>query len=339
MEQTLDISWRAIIKVVITCFVLYILFLIRHVALWFFFGLIISILLDPAVDFLRKFRVPKVIAVIVMYVAIFGLLGLMIYLTAPIFIFEIHQLYLNIPSYFEKINPLLKGLGLSAAQNFQDFNKDFISNLQENSDSIVKAFSIFFGGISSMLSILTIAFFISLEDKSMEKILSFLLPERYERNVVTILERVEYKVSGWFGARVLACIFVGALSFIVFFLLDIKYAFTLALISGVLTFIPFVGPMITALLVLVFVGVSNSWWVALYAIIALVVIQEIENKFITPLLMKKFLDLPPVLVLLSLLVGGAILGFLGIIFIVPIVGIIYEFLKEFLEKKKENMTY
>ena len=52
--------------------------------------------------------------------------------------------------------------------------------------------------------------------------------------------------------------------------------------------------------------------------------------------MKKFLDLPPVLVLISLLVGGTIFGILGMIFVVPVFGIVYEFLKEFLEKKREK---
>ena len=134
----------------------------------------------------------------------------------------------------------------------------------------------------------------------------------------------------------MACIFVGILSFIVFFLLDVKYAFTLALISGVLNFIPFIGPLITGILAFLFVGVSNSWFMAVYIIIALYIIQATENTFITPVLMKRFLGLPPILVLISLLVGGTMFGILGVIFVVPVFGIIYEFLKEFLEKRKEE---
>ena len=65
-------------------------------------------------------------------------------------------------------------------------------------------------------------------------------------------------------------------------------------------------------------------------------IQILENNVVSPLLMKKFLDLPPVLVLISLLVGGTIFGILGMIFVVPVFGIVYEFLKEFLERKREQ---
>ena len=67
----------------------------------------------------------------------------------------------------------------------------------------------------------------------------------------------------------------------------------------------------------------------------MLIIQEVDNKLLTPLLMKRLVDVPPVLVLISLLVGAKLFGFLGTIFAVPVFGIIYEFLREFLEKRRE----
>ncbi len=336
MEQTLDISWQTITKIFIAGFIFYILFLARDIVVWFFFALIISLLLDPAINFLRRLHFPKILAVVLIYVSIFGLLGLTIYLMAPIFIFEINQFYQNIPDYFQKLSPILESLGIDVVQNFQDLTINLISGLKESSSSIIKAISVFFGGIASTILIFAFAFYISLENKGVEKVLALLAPKKYEDYISTIFERAQFRVSGWFGARILACIFVGVLSFIIFFLLDVKYAFTLALISGLLNFVPFIGPLITGILAFLFVGVSNSWILAVYIIIALYIIQATENTFITPLLMKKFLDLPPVLVLMSLLIGGTIFGILGMIFVVPVFGIIYEFLKEFLERRREE---
>lgn len=335
-EQTLDISWETIIKIFVAGFIFYILFLVRDIAVWFFFALMISILVQPAINFLRKFKAPKVLAVILIYISIFGLLGLIIYLTAPIFIFEINQLSQNIPEYFEKLNPIFQGLGLDITKNFEDFTATLSSLLQESSKSIIKAIFVFFGGIASTILIFAFAFYISLEDKGPERVLSLLVPKKYESYIVSLFERAQYKVSGWFGARILACIFVGITSLIIFFLLGIKYAFILALISGVLNFVPFIGPLITGILAVLFVGVSNSWLMAIYVLIALYLIQALENNVITPLLMKKFLDLPPILVLISLLIGGTIFGILGMIFVVPVFGIIYEFTKDFLQRKKEE---
>jgi predicted PurR-regulated permease PerM len=337
-EQTLDISWETIIKVFIAGFTLYILYLVRDIVVWFFFALIISLLVEPAIKFLRWFKIPKILAVILIYLSIFAIVGFVIYLTAPIFIFELKQFSQNIPEYFEKINPLLKGLGLEATQSFEDFTRNLVATLEESSISIFRAAAAFFGGIYSTIFIFTLAFFISLEESGAERVLVLLTPKRYEEYIIALFEKAQTKVSGWFGARILACLFVGVASFIVFYLLGIKYSFFLSLISGVLNFVPYVGPGGALILIAVTTAVSTSWLAVIYVVAAFLLIQLIENNFLSPFLMKKFIDLPPVLVLMSLLVGGTIFGFLGTIFAVPVFGIVYEFLKEFLEKKREEET-
>ncbi len=332
-NQTLDVSWETIVKIFLAGFILYILFLVRQIVIWFFFGLIISILLEPLINLLRRLKFPKILATILVYLTILVIFSLAIYLVSPLFVSEISQLIQNIPNYFEKISPILKYLGFDVAQNFQDFTSQIFSS---DSSGIFKAASAFFGGISSTFFIFTLAFFISLEEKGPERFLVLFTPKKYEQFALDIFQRVQYKVAGWFGVRVLACLFVGFFSFIVFFFIGVKYSFILALLSGLLNFVPFIGPTIVSILVVLSVGISDSWLLALYVFVALLLIQEVENKFLTPFLAKKFLDLPPTLVLVSLLVGGTIFGLLGMIFIVPVFGIVYEFLKEFLEKKREE---
>ena len=332
MEQTLDISWKTIFKALIAGSTLYVIFLAREIAVAFFFAIIISLLVEPVISFLRRLRLPKVLSVILVYVLIFGIFGLTIYLITPILIFEISQLSKNIPDYFDKLNPILKSLGFGITQNFEDFTSNLVPVLQESSKNIIKSLYVFFGGIASTILIFTFAFYISLEEKGVEKILSLLAPKKYEEYIETIFQKAQFKVAGWFWARILACLFVGVASFIVFFIFDIKYTFILALTSGVLNFIPFVGPVITAALIILFVGVSSSWVTALYIVIAFYIIQVVENSLITPVLMNKFLDLPPILVLISILIGGTMFGILGIIFVVPVSGIIYEFVLSFSAK-------
>lgn len=332
----LDVSWETIGKILLAGLILYVLFLSRDIIIWAFFAIIISILVEPAINWLRWLKLPKIISVILVYVSIFGVLGFLIYVTAPIFIFEINQLSQNIPTYFEKINPILTDLGVGVSQNFDQFSASLIDKLNESSGSILKSVAVFFGGITSTAFIFTLAFFISLEEKGPEHLLVMVTPKRYEDFIIRLFERSQIQVSGWFGARIIACVAVGVASFILFFLFGVKYAFILALISGVLNFIPYVGPTVTLFVAVLFAGITNSWLIALYVLIGLLVIQEIENKFLTPLLMKRFMDMPPSLVLLSLVVGHAVFGFLGMIFIVPMFGIGYEFAKEFLERKKEE---
>jgi len=337
--NTLDISWGAIIKVFIAIFIFYIIYLSREIALWFLFALAISILLDPAINALRKIHIPRIIAILVVYFSIFGILGLLIYLTAPLFISEMRQFLQYLPGYFEQISPFLKQFGVDTVQNFDDLTNVISTNLQQSSKSIINALMVFFGGVAATISILTMAFFLSLEEKGVENIILLLCPDRYDNQIKNIFKRVQKKVSGWFAARLIACLFVGIASYIVFFIFGIKYAFVLALISAFLNFIPYIGPWVTSILLIVLIAISSgSWITVVYVLVAVTLVQEIENKLLTPLLMKKMADIPPVLVLVSLLLGAQIFGFLGMIFAVPVFGIIYEFIKEFLERRKEETS-
>lgn len=337
-EKTLDVSWETIIKFFIASFIFYVIYLTRDIAIWFFFALVISILLQPAINFLRWLRLSKIIAIAIIYLSIFGFLGLLIYLTAPIFAFELKQFSQYLPDYFEKINPVLKQFGIDLAYIFSDFTKVLARGLEQSSGGIIAAVLAFFGGLSSAVFILTISFFLSLEERGVEKVLVLLSPKKYEEYIIALFERAQSKVAGWFGARILVCLFVGVASFIVFYIFGVKYAFILALLAGILNFVPYIGPWITSILLIVFVASSStSWFLVFYVLAAFLVIQLIENSLLTPMLMKKMIDLPPVLVLLALLVGSQIFGFLGTIFAVPVFGIVYEFLKEFLEKRRDEV--
>lgn len=338
-DQVLDISWEMIAKVFVAVFIFYFIYLTKEIALWFFFALTISVLLAPAVKLLKRLWLPKIVAVLFVYFSIFGILGILIYLMAPIFISELKQLSQHLPDYFVQINPVLQQMGIDPTQTFDSFTQLLVGGLAQSSKGVVSAITVFLGGLYSTAFILTTAFFLSLEDGAFEKFLTLILPKKYEENIVTLFERAQNKVSGWFGARVLACAFVGVASFIVFYIFGVDYALILGIVSGVMNFIPYIGPWITTVLLIVFIAVSSgSWLVVLYVMIAVFIIQEIENKLLTPLLMKKLVDVPPVLVLISLLVGAKLFGFLGTIFAVPVFGIIYEFVKEFLEKRRESQT-
>ena len=336
-EQVLDISWPTIAKILIAVLVFYFIYLTREIALWFFFAIAMSVLLAPAVNFLKKFWVPKILAVTFVYFSIFGILGILIYLTAPVFISELRQLSQYLPIYFKQISPVLQQMGVDTAQTFDSFTQFLVNGLAQSSKGVISAVTTFFGGLSSTAFILTTAFFLSLEDNAFMKFLILISPKKYEDSIAILFGRAQNKVSGWFGARIISCLFVGVASYIIFYIFGIKYAFILALISGFMNFIPYIGPWITAILLAVFVAVSSgSWLTVLYVLIAVLLVQEIDNKVLTPVLMKKLVDVPPVLVLVSLLVGAKLFGFLGVIFAVPVFGIIYEFLKEFLEKRKEE---
>jgi predicted PurR-regulated permease PerM len=334
-NRVLDISWETILKVSLSLFCFYIIYLVRDILFSFFFALIISILFEPAINFLRRFRIPRVLSVIFIYIIVFGVIGLMIYSIAPTFITEIQQFSQMFPQYFDKVAPSLRGLGVEAFENMDTFVKAIGDNLQKISSSILNAVSALFGGIGSMLFILTIAFFLSLEGEGIEKVIKVLVPKRYEDYALFVWQRSQTKVSGWFGSRLLMCIFVGTAFFITLLLFNTKYALSLSLLAGILNFIPFLGPIMVSVISFVFIGL-DSWLKGFFAVVAFVLIQQVENNILSPVLTKKFVGISPVLVLIALAIGAKLAGIMGAILAIPLAGIISEFLRDFIAKRKEE---
>jgi predicted PurR-regulated permease PerM len=334
-EKILDISWEAILKINIALFCLYILYLIKDILTWIIFALIISVLFNPVIEFLEKRKIPRIISTILVYVTIFGIIALLFYWTIPFFISEIQQFSQLFPQYFEKLSPLLKSLGIQAFENFEVFSKAFQDWLIRASSSIFTAIASIFGGIFSTMTILSIAIFLSIERGGIEKALELLAPKKYEAYFLNLWEKCQIKTAAWFGSRILSCLFVGLFSFLALSLFNINYAFTLSLFAGMTEIVPILGPFFTGILITIITALDSSLK-AIFILITFILIQQIEGNILTPLLTKKLIGLPAVLVLISLMIGGRIGGLLGAILAIPLAGIIFEFSKEFLESKKEE---
>ncbi|KKT17188.1 MAG: hypothetical protein A2654_00695 [Candidatus Nealsonbacteria bacterium RIFCSPHIGHO2_01_FULL_43_31] len=334
-SKVLDISWETILKMAIALFTFYLIYLIRDILIWVVFGLIISVLFNPAIDFLQKKRVPRVLATILIYVLLFSTIGFLIYSIAPVFVTEIQQFSQFFPDYFEKLSMPLRGLGIKAFENIDVFTQTFEQGLTKASANIFSAVGAIFGSILSAVTIFTIALFLSLEEKSVDKVIGILSPKRYEAFALSLWARSQRKVSGWFGSRILCCLFVGLTTYLTCYVLNIKYAVSFGLLAGVLNMIPIIGPVITGAAVAVLVA-AVSWTKAVFFIIAFIIIQQIEGNILGPVLTKKFIGLPPVLVFISVMVGGKLWGFMGALLAIPVAGILFEFLRDFLKKRKEE---
>ncbi len=334
-ENTLDISWSAIIKILIAIFVLYVLYLVREIVVWFVFALIISLLFNPIIDFLHKRRIPRVLSVVFVYVAIFGLLALFIYYVATVFISEIRAFSQSFPKYFGQISPILSQVGIQAFSNTQTFVTIIQSTVEQISSNVFSTLFVVFGGLFSTLFIISVAFFLSMEVNSIEKTLLVIFPGEYEERILSLWRRAERRVTGWFFTRIIASLFVGILSYITFLLFDVRYPITLALVAGLSNFVPIVGPLTTAFLLLVVIGLDSPV-MAFVVLAAFTLIQQVESNILTPAITKKMVDISPALVLLALAVGGKLWGALGAILVVPMIGMIAEFLHDFLRRQRAD---
>jgi predicted PurR-regulated permease PerM len=334
-KNILDISWGTMIRMFLVLVVGYLLYQVIDILIWFIFALIISILFNPVVDFLKKIRIPRVIGVISVYFSLFGLISLLIYVITPGLYIEVKRFSLLLPEYIEKISPFLRYIGIEGFTTIDEIVEALRASSDEVTKSIFNALILIFGGISTSFFIITMAIFLSLEGNGVEKAIKLLASEKQKDSILFVWRKCRNQVSRWFLVRIIACFFVAISSFLVFYLFEINYAIIFAIVGGLFNFIPFVGPAVAGIIFFIVIAL-DSVTQAIFVFTAFMIIQAIEGSVITPTLSKKIMGVSPVLVLIAIVVGGSLWGALGAFLAIPLMAIIFEFLKLFLEKRKEE---
>ncbi|NKQ37966.1 MAG: AI-2E family transporter [Methanosarcinales archaeon] len=333
-KKILDISWGTILKILTIVFVLYVLYFVRDIIIWVVFALVISILFNSLIDFLHKRKIPRIIAVILVYFSAFGLMGFAVYACINLFMAEFRQFIQLFPQYLEQFYFLL---GRAGIENFV-ITPDFLDNIMGQdltAESLLQALFAFFGGIGITFFVFLLAIFFSLEKETIEKFFILFFSKKQEAFVLNLWKRVYKKVNAWFGTRVIASLFVGLMVYVSFLLLDISYPFAFAILATVLNFIPYIGPLITgAIMFLVTATISIPK--AIFVVVLFTLIQQVESSVLSPLLTKKIVGIPACLALIAFLIGFRFGGILGAILIIPLAGILFEFLKNYLKKRKQD---
>ena len=336
-ENFLDISWATILKIAVAGASFYFLYLLRDFLILFAFAFVISILFEPCVEWLMRRRLTRTLSVVFIYVVIFSAFSSALYISLPNFVSEIQYFseYFpqRFPEYFGKISPFLEKMGFQAFANLEVFLVSFQESLSAMTGNMFSAVFALFGGIFNALFIITIAIFISLERKEVEKGLLLLFPKKYEDYLLKAWRKSQKKITGWFFIRLIGCVFVGLSSYFAFSLLDVEYPISLALMAGIFDFIPIIGPFFAGIIAFMLVSM-DSFLKAVFMIIAFALIQGIENGLLLPILSKRLIQVSPLLVLFALFVGGKFWGVIGAILIVPLAAILIDFLKDYLEKHK-----
>jgi predicted PurR-regulated permease PerM len=136
----------------------------------------------------------------------------------------------------------------------------------------------------------------------------------------------------WLVGQAMLMLILGTLSCIAFAALNLKYFFALAVLTGLLNIVPIVGPISAAVLASL-VALTDSPAKLLGVVVFFLLYQQLETAFITPRVMKFSVDLPPLAVIISLMIGGALAGVLGALVAVPTAALCAVLIDEYLVKR------
>lgn len=287
---------------------------IRQVILLLFISLILVSALHAPVDFLEKRKVPRVVAILFLYIlilaAIFGVLAIII----PPFIEQTNNLISRLPIVFEAVNRFITYYQIPTADIAQRLSSE-IGRLGGN------LFKITTGVLSSLLAVITLlvlTFYLLLEWKRVTHLAASVFSGKQEKRIKKLLNDVQKGLGAWVRGEVILMIIVGTLSYLGLLALGIPSALPLAVFAGLLEIIPIIGP-IVASVPAILIGLSVSPILAIAAAALYFIIQQLENNLIVPNVMAKAVGLNPLITLIALMIGANLLGVLGAILAVPIV--------------------
>ena len=162
----------------------------------------------------------------------------------------------------------------------------------------------------------------------MEKFLRIITPLRSEKYIIDLWKRSQRKIGYWMQGQLLLGIVVGVLVYLGLMILGIQNALILAVLAGVLEIIPYFGPILSAIPA-IFIGFTTGGLKMGLLILGLfIIIQQFENHLIYPLVVKKVVGVSPIIVILALIIGAKLAGFLGIILSVPVTAALMEFVED-----------
>lgn len=175
--------------------------------------------------------------------------------------------------------------------------------------------------ITGILLILFMAIYIGADPDLYRRGMLHLIPHRGRPRAEEVLHAVGLTLRQWLRAQLIAMVVIGVVTTLGLWALDIKAAFALGIIAGLLEFIPLIGPWLSAIPA-VAMAFLDSPQKALMVILLYVAIQLLENHLLIPIIMKEGVDLPPVLTLVGLGLMGVVFGFLGMLVAVPLLAAI-----------------
>ncbi|OGH69807.1 MAG: hypothetical protein A3C90_03265 [Candidatus Magasanikbacteria bacterium RIFCSPHIGHO2_02_FULL_51_14] len=343
-DNHISISTGTIFKVVAIGLALYLLYLVWNIALILFVSLILSALIGPFADWFQKKRIPRALAVLLIYVILFGILGFVIAFLAPVVARDVPALVDNLGKAWvglqenESWQKILEGV-----QNAQASLSRYGASAGEAAvarpdvggtiSGVYSTLSGLFGGVVTFILILVMTFYLVVQEDPLKKIVHSVVPDERVPYVANLIQRMRDKLGLWIRGQMILSAIIGLAVFLGLSLLGVKYASVLALIAALLEFIPYVGPIMASIPAL-FLAFSQGGLIKLALVFAMfVVIQQLENNLLVPKVMQRAVGLNPVISIVALLVGAQLAGILGALVAIPVATALSVFIHDVLEKK------
>ena len=317
----------------------------------FVIAFILAYILSPIVNLLeRTLKTKRIVSLLITYGFFIALIGASLVYTVPIIIANVSEIINQLPDYAIQTQDFLFKLGDSLKNvdpnTLKDIGDKIMSAIPDISNLLIGSLGNIFNTTFSIgkfiiqfVLAIVICFYILLEK---EKFLSFskksvyvLLGRKFARLLLEVCSILNTNIGKYFSSKILDSAIVGVLSAIGLYFIGARYALLFGTLIGFMNLIPYIGPFLSmggaALLNLFY-----SPKIALFSLIYLFIVQQVEVAVIEPKIVGSQLDMSPFLTILAVTIGGGLFGIPGMILSVPVLGVIKIYITKYVESKSKN---
>lgn len=333
----ISISTGTVVKAILLILFVWLLFVIKDIILIILVSVVIASAIEPAVRWLAKYRIPRTPAVLMVYLAAFVfLIGLIPSFFVPAFK-DLVNVSTTLPQKIGELSFLNDTNGLFSTLSNLSYFSNFSDNIQGAFAGVSRGFletvSFIFGGFFSFIMIVVISFYLAVQNDGIANFLRIVTPARLEVYVIGLWHRAQKKIGLWMQGQLILGLLVGVIVYLGLTILNVEYALVLAIMAAVFELIPVFGPILSAVPAIL-IGFSHSVTTGVLVFSLYLIIQQFENHLLYPLVVKKIVGVPSIVVILALIIGAKLVGFLGIILAVPTSAVLIELLGDFERRKR-----
>ena len=340
---------RALAILVGIVIILFVLYKIQSVIIYVAIASVLSLIARPFLKFLKnKLKLPNILAVIItmslFLLVVFGVISMFIPLIVKqgqnISLLNSEQLRANIHNLFQQIDSYFSGRRINIFNDLKNIDiTSGIKSIPGLLNSVVGAVGSFSIGL---FSILFITFFLLKDTDLLHNIYLKMVPSKNEKKIVKSLSTIKDLLSRYFIGLIIQISILFTIYSIILLIFDIESAVVIAFLCALLNIIPYIGPLIGGVLMILLTMTSNIEYdfqtyilpTTMYVLIGYVFAQFIDNFFSQPYIFSKSVKSHPLEIFLIIIIGGLLFGVVGMILAVPTYTAIKVMLREFLSENK-----
>lgn len=340
MKKISSVEWLVRLTIVLLLFLCCYL-LIKLAPLWqpileVFFSVLIpfaiaalfTYLLLPVVESLHRRHVPRPIAILLIYVIFFGVLGYGIVKGVPYLIDQLKALMKQIPDFvrmyqngIQQFYHQTSNLPETVHDHFRGFLHSVEAYANGIIENIIRALKGLAGSFLTILTVPVLVFYFLNDFPRIKNAAALMVPDKWHDSGKQILAEIDESLGGYIRGQCFVCLILGAVAALGLWLIGIPYPILFGIIIGITDLIPYFGPFLGAAPV-AFVAATISWKMLLFVLILIVILHFLEGNFFSPLIVGRSLHMHPIFIILALLLGEEVGGLIGLLLAVPAFAVI-----------------